>query len=234
MVRTKVRPNLGVQRTRCDLAPFSRPVYEGGFPRCSATPMPVPPSSGSRMRSGSFLSSPCPSQAHTFGRPSFSSAAASSCSAPSGLTRASLSGITALREAHHRRMVQALPSLTSRRRLAILPLLIAGACAMPGPGPAPYRAKIVFRQNSPIRFRHFALTFIGERHESFPQYPRGFHYYDFRVVSGSESLTVSWSSGTGEIAPTSFAVSGRRFLLELVHSDRLGSLKADELVVTRD
>ena len=37
----------------------------------------------------------------------------------------------------------------------------------------------------------------------------------------------------GDIGPAPFAVSGRRFLLELKRSDRLGPLKADELAVTR-
>ncbi|MCL4807020.1 MAG: hypothetical protein KJ062_04390 [Thermoanaerobaculia bacterium] len=131
----------------------------------------------------------------------------------------------------------ALPSVPLRPAspllLALLPLLLAGGCGAPGPRPVPYGAKAVFRENSPIRFRHFVLTFVGERHVSFPEYPRGFHYHDFRVDSGSETLTVSWSSGTGEVAPASFTVGGRRYLLELVRSDRRGRLEANELVVTR-
>lgn len=117
--------------------------------------------------------------------------------------------------------------------LLLAPPLIAGGCVAATPRRAAYRAKIAFRANSPIQFRDFELTFVGERHVTFPQYPRGFDYYDFRVVSGSETLTVSWSAGTGEIGPASFTVAGRRFLLELVHSDRLGTLKENELVVTR-
>ena len=98
--------------------------------------------------------------------------------------------------------------------------------------PAPYGDKVVFRGDSPIRFRDFTLTFAGERHVAFPEYPRGFDTHDFLVTSGSETLTVSWSSGTGEIAPASFTVAGRRFLLELVRSERRGRLEANELVVT--
>lgn len=131
----------------------------------------------------------------------------------------------------------ALPIVPSRPAslllLATLPLYLVAACVGPGPRRAPYGARIVFRANSPIQFRHFVLTFVGQRHVSFPEYPRGFDYHDFRVASGSETLTVSWSSGTGEIAPASFSVGGRRYLLELVHSDRRGRLAANELVVTR-
>ena len=131
----------------------------------------------------------------------------------------------------------ALPSPTLRPAslllLAVLPLFIAAACVAPGPRPAPYGAKVVFRANSPIRFRHFALTFVGERHVAFPEYPRGFDYHDFRLTSGPETLIVSWSAGTGEIAPALFTVAGQRFMLELVHSERRGRLEANELVVTR-
>ncbi len=124
------------------------------------------------------------------------------------------------------------PSRRVLRILAMLCLLGAGGCAAPGPRPTPYGAKVVFRADSPIQFRHFSLTFLGERDVTSPQYPRPFHYYDFRVASGSETRTVSWSSGTGEIAPTSFTVAGRNFLLELLHSERRGTLKSNELVVT--
>jgi hypothetical protein len=131
----------------------------------------------------------------------------------------------------------ALPSLPLRPALplllSMLPLLLAGACVAPGPGTAPYGAKIVFRANSPIQFRHFVLTFIGERHVSFPEYPRGFDTHDFRVASGPETLTVSWSAGTGEIAPALFTVAGQRFMLELVYSERRGRLGENEVVVTR-
>lgn len=117
--------------------------------------------------------------------------------------------------------------------LGMLPLVLSGGCGAPGPRRASYGDRVVFREDSPIRFRDFTLTFSGERHVAFPEYPRGFHYHDFLVTSGSETLTVSWSSGTGEIAPASFTVAGRRYLLELVHSERRGRLAANELVVTR-
>jgi len=77
------------------------------------------------------------------------------------------------------------------------------------------------------------LTFVGERHVTFPEYPCGFDYHDSHVTSGSETLTGSWSAGTGEIGPASFTVAGRRFLLELVHSERRGRLEANEPVATR-
>lgn len=118
--------------------------------------------------------------------------------------------------------------------LGLLPLGSFGACGASGPGPARYGARVVFREGTPIRFRDFTLTFVGERHVAFPEYPRGFDYHDFRIASGTESFVVSWSSGTGEIGPASFSVAGRPFLLELVVSERRGQLKEDELVVTRD
>ena len=42
---------------------------------------------------------------------------------------------------------------------------------------------------------------------------------------------VSWSSGTGDIGPVEFEIGDKRFLLELRHSDELGKLNENELVI---
>jgi len=83
-----------------------------------------------------------------------------------------------------------------------------------------------------IRFPDFTLQYVGERRVTSTQYPRGFLYRDFIVATGSERITLSWTSGTGDIGPTLFRVSGKEFGLELVHSDLLGWLKPNELVIT--
>jgi hypothetical protein len=44
---------------------------------------------------------------------------------------------------------------------------------------------------------------------------------------------VSWSSGTGDIGPALFRVGSKQFALELSRSDKLGPLKANELVISR-
>ena len=94
-----------------------------------------------------------------------------------------------------------------------------------------YGDKIKFRQNSPIEFTDFNLTYIGERSVASDKFPRGFIYRDFKVYAGDAEQTISWSSGTGDIAPTRFTVGGRNYELELAMSDKLGKLAEDEMVV---
>jgi hypothetical protein len=56
--------------------------------------------------------------------------------------------------------------------------------------------------------------------------------YDFLITKGDKTQTVSWSSGTGDIAPTAFNVDGKDFLLELGISDVIkGSLGEGNLVI---
>lgn len=94
-----------------------------------------------------------------------------------------------------------------------------------------YGEKIRFWQNQPVKFQDFSLTYIGERKTSSEQYPRGFLYHDFKVEGKNEEKTVSWSSGTGDIAPTVFEIGGKNYELELKISDKLGKLAENELVV---
>ena len=42
---------------------------------------------------------------------------------------------------------------------------------------------------------------------------------------------ISWTTGTGVIDPTDFEIDGKRYLLELRHSDKLGKLQDNELVI---
>jgi hypothetical protein len=94
-----------------------------------------------------------------------------------------------------------------------------------------YGEKTKFWQNQPVKFTDLSITYIGERQVSSDKFPRGFLYRDFKVQSGKEEQTISWSSGTGDIAPTAFTIGGKSYELELVMSDKLGKLAADELIV---
>jgi hypothetical protein len=93
--------------------------------------------------------------------------------------------------------------------------------------------KVFYKKDTPVQFGAFSLTFVGERRVALEKYPRGFLYYDFRVTSPHGTQTISWSSGTGEIAPLLFKVGNEGFELELQRSDKLGKLKENELVVSR-
>jgi hypothetical protein len=106
------------------------------------------------------------------------------------------------------------------------------ACA-PQAEAAEYGAKVGFKKGGAVKFPDFELTYIGERHVASDRFPRGFIFHDFKVAAPPGPQTVSWSSGTGDIGPALFRVGSKQFALELSQSDKLGPLKANELVITR-
>lgn len=96
---------------------------------------------------------------------------------------------------------------------------------------AAYGTRVKYASGHKIEFPDFTITYAGERRQSSPTYPRGFLYYDFKVSSGKVEKTVSWTAGTGDIGPVDFEIGGKRYSLELRHSDKLGKLKENELVI---
>jgi len=113
--------------------------------------------------------------------------------------------------------------------------LVAGSCSVNAIGDkAAYGTKVRYRKAVPLHFSDFDLTYDGERRVTPSQYPRGMVFYDFRATQGSDTVRLSWSAGTGEIAPSPFKVGGQGYWLELRRSDTLGTLAPDELVVMRD
>jgi len=86
--------------------------------------------------------------------------------------------------------------------------------------------------SSTLRFPDFEMIYLGKRHVTPPQYPRGWWTHDFKVRGKGSEQTVSWSAGTGDIGPTRFKVNGAIFQIELSRSDRLGSLREDQMVVS--
>ncbi len=96
---------------------------------------------------------------------------------------------------------------------------------------ASYGVRVKYRPEQKIKYSDFTIEYVGERQESTPAYPRGFLYYDFKVWAANIEKIVSWSSGTGDIGPVEFEIGGKRFLLELRRSDKLGKLKENELVI---
>lgn len=115
----------------------------------------------------------------------------------------------------------------------VLAFLVASVCLCASNKTAPYGSRVTFHANSTIHFADFDLIFLGTHRVTPRQYPRGWVVYEFRAVHAAESVPFSWSEGTGLIGPAAFTISGHRFFLELKHSDRLGMLKEDELVISR-
>ena len=96
---------------------------------------------------------------------------------------------------------------------------------------ASYGTRVKYRAGQKIEFPDFTVEYVGERRESVPVYPRGFLYYDFKVNKGKAEKVVSWTTGTGVIDSTDFEIEGKHYQLELRHSDKLGKLKENELVI---
>jgi hypothetical protein len=94
-----------------------------------------------------------------------------------------------------------------------------------------YGTHVKYRAGEKIEFPDFTLEYVGERRKSVSVYPRGFLYYDFKASKGKAEKMVSWTTGTGVIDPRDFEFDGKRYLLELRHSDKLGKLKENELVI---
>ncbi|HEY2573991.1 MAG TPA: hypothetical protein VGH65_07975, partial [Verrucomicrobiaceae bacterium] len=109
--------------------------------------------------------------------------------------------------------------------------IAATACGASGPEAGTYGSKIRFKKEVSIQFPDFEVTYLGKRHVDSPVFKPGFNYEDFRISRGKESITVSWSSGTGLLGPQEFKFGGADYNLELRHTDKLGWLKDDEVVV---
>jgi hypothetical protein len=98
---------------------------------------------------------------------------------------------------------------------------------------AKYDGKVAYAKRKAISFPDFTLTYEGVREVSPPAGLRAWKMHDFVVETEGKGQKVSWSSGTGDIGPTTFNVNGKKYLLELAISDTLGKLKEGELVVRR-
>lgn len=107
-------------------------------------------------------------------------------------------------------------------------------------GKQEYETIVSFSKGEKIEFADFILEYVGEREQK-STFPNGnsfiFHYKDFTVSEKGKpenKKTISWSAGTGEIAPASFDFNGKNFTIELSHADKFkGWLKDDELVITK-
>ena len=116
--------------------------------------------------------------------------------------------------------------------LSLIGFLLCSASA-PSSEPPKYSAKVTFAKGIPLHFPDFDVTYAEMRRVTPPQYPRGWWVYDFVIRSKSGEQTVSWSAGTGDIGPARFKVGGGEFQIELAHSDKLGALGEDQLVISK-
>jgi hypothetical protein len=103
--------------------------------------------------------------------------------------------------------------------------------------PADYSKPVQYSKGTPVKFKDFDITYMGERRETVP-----FHngkeitmvFHDFKITKDNLDKTISWSSGTGDIAPAEFDFNGMKFQLELRYYEKeKKKLDDDEMVVTK-
>ncbi len=100
-----------------------------------------------------------------------------------------------------------------------------------------YNTVYEFEKGKVLKFKDFDLVFTGERKVQ-KMISDGskinFNFFDFKISNASGSFNVSWTSGTGDIAPQPFEFNGKGYLLELKNSELLKkNLAENELVIVK-
>ncbi len=107
-----------------------------------------------------------------------------------------------------------------------------GACSKGGS--IQYGELTPFKEGEPIDLPGFTVTYMGDRIEDIPTSPGNsfiFTYHDFEVISKNETEIISWSSGTGNLAPLPFTFDEKEYYLEMMSSLILGTMGHDQFVI---
>jgi len=100
-----------------------------------------------------------------------------------------------------------------------------------------YGTIVPFKKESALYFPDFGLIYKGQRFQKTNNAQCVFTFEQFELIdlNGNKLEDIEWSSGTGEIAPTTFKKSGKKYWLELRTSNVVGNIftimKIDELIV---
>lgn len=102
---------------------------------------------------------------------------------------------------------------------------------------ADYNSVIQYEKGKAIKFPDFTLEFTGERTEK-KEFDNGnsitFRFFDFKLSNDKESKTISWSAGTGDIAPSDFEFDGKKYQIEMSKSESLNKrLNKNEIVIVK-
>ncbi len=100
-----------------------------------------------------------------------------------------------------------------------------------------YNTVVEFEKGKVIKFPDFSLEYMDERSEK-KSFPNGntinFRFYDFKISNEKDSKVISWSFGTGDIAPLDFEFDGKNYQLEMSKSEALNQrLKKNEIVIVK-
>lgn len=104
--------------------------------------------------------------------------------------------------------------------LTAMLVFVTGCAGLFVPAQAGYGEEIPFGPGHAVQYPDFALEYVGQHRVSSDVYPRGFHFYDFRVSRDGTTEDVSWTDGTGVIEPADFTFAGADYTLEI--TDRSG------------
>ena len=97
---------------------------------------------------------------------------------------------------------------------------------------AKYGEIVKYKKGIAIQFPDFTLTYTGDKLLSGKNGATWSMILNlFEISNEKNTKEVSWSSGTGEIAPNSFEFNGKKYNIEKDFSDKFGQLKQDELIV---
>lgn len=100
-----------------------------------------------------------------------------------------------------------------------------------------YNTVIEYEKGKVLKFPDFSLEYMDERTEK-KEFPNGnvinFRFFDFKISNEKESKVISWSFGSGDIAPLDFEFDGKKYQLEMSNSEALKQrLKKNEIVIVK-
>jgi len=127
--------------------------------------------------------------------------------------------------------------LKSMRPLSLIVFILAGfPPSVSVAESVDYGKMFSFKEPKIHEFSDFRLQFIGQKPGAF--FPGSTSHrlgdvYQFRVIEPPMDQVVEWSSGTGDIGPTTFKVHKKCFWLELMFSDTFGRLSNDQAVISQ-
>lgn len=101
-----------------------------------------------------------------------------------------------------------------------------------------YNTVVQYEQGKILSFPDFKLEFTGERTNKVEADDKKsvltYRIFDFNISNDTESKTISWSHGMGDIAPLDFEFAGVNYRLEMSNSESLNQrLKKNEIVIVK-
>lgn len=100
-------------------------------------------------------------------------------------------------------------------------------------GDESFGSRVSIREFYSVSYPGFTITSLGQRKNGF--YPgterRLAPIYDFKVESIGYEKIVSFSQGTGDIAPTPFIVQSKCYALEVRHREGFALFGGNDLIV---